>query len=61
MVMGHIGYGQVFDKFIHAFHMPMFFLISGALFKKTNQYSTGQYIRKKSKSLLLPYVVLGLG
>ena len=24
MVMGHIGFGGKFDKFIHAFHMPMF-------------------------------------
>lgn len=29
MVMGHIGFGGKFDKFIHAFHMPMFFFISG--------------------------------
>ena len=28
MVMGHIGFGATFDKFIHAFHMPMFFLVS---------------------------------
>ena len=26
MVMGHIGFGGAFDKFIHAFHMPMFLL-----------------------------------
>ena len=25
MVMGHVGYGDIFDFFIHAFHMPMFF------------------------------------
>lgn len=25
MIMGHIGFGQAFDYFIHAFHMPMFF------------------------------------
>lgn len=25
MVMGHIGFGSIFDQFIHAFHMPMFF------------------------------------
>ena len=34
MVMGHIGFGSKFDKFIHAFHMPMFFWISGFFHKK---------------------------
>lgn len=29
MVMGHIGFGYVFDHFIHAFHMPMFYFVSG--------------------------------
>ena len=33
MVMGHIGFGGKFDKFIHAFHMPMFFFISGFFYK----------------------------
>ena len=32
MVMGHIGFGGKFDKFIHAFHMPMFFFISCLLY-----------------------------
>ncbi len=36
MIMGHIGFGSKFDYFIHAFHMPMFFFISGFFFKKKN-------------------------
>ena len=36
MVMRHIGVGATFDKFIHAFHMPMFFLVSGFLYKRTD-------------------------
>ena len=36
MVMGHIGFGATFDKFIHAFHMPMFFFVSGFLYKRTD-------------------------
>lgn len=34
MVMGHIGFGSIFDYWIHAFHMPMFYLISGFLYKR---------------------------
>lgn len=25
MIMGHIGYGELFHRFIHAFHMPLFY------------------------------------
>ena len=27
MIMGHIYFGKLFDIFIHAFHIPMFFII----------------------------------
>ena len=29
MIMGHIKFGGNFDKWIHAFHMPTFFFVSG--------------------------------
>ena len=38
MIMGHIGFGDHFDIFIHAFHMPMFFFISGFFFKHKEKY-----------------------
>lgn len=59
MIMGHIGFGYIFDKFIHAFHMPMFFLISGFFIKGFNNSSVKRYIVKKAKSLLLPYIFWG--
>lgn len=34
MIMGHIGFGGRFDYFIHAFHIPMFFFISGFFIEK---------------------------
>ena len=33
MVMGHLHFSEdVFDKYIYAFHMPLFFIVSGILF-----------------------------
>ena len=32
MIMGHIEFAPRFDHFIHAFHMPMFFFVSGYFF-----------------------------
>ncbi len=53
MVMGHIGFGRHFDKFIHAFHMPMFFIVSGMFLSIKDEPSI--FMKKKVKSLLLPY------
>lgn len=59
MVMGHIGYGEIFDKFIHAFNMPMFFFLSGFLYNRTD-VDMGQILIYKSKKLLIPYFIMGL-
>ncbi len=62
MIMGHIGYGKNFGHFIHAFHMPMFFFVSGFLYKKNTKelFSLAEYSKKKAKSLLVPYIIFGL-
>lgn len=62
MVMGHVGYGNAFDFFIHAFHMPMFFWISGFLFKHKSESELPfrTWVLKKAKTLLLPYAVFGI-
>lgn len=58
MVMGHIEFGTIFDHWIHVFHMPMWFLISG-YFLNTKK-STGSFLFGKIKTLLVPYVFFGL-
>lgn len=62
MIMGHIGYGARFDHFIHAFHMPMFFWISGYLFKHRSKEEMSFWVLviKKAKTLLLPYIIFGV-
>lgn len=62
MVMGHVDYGNAFDFYIHAFHIPMFFWISGYLFshKTKEEMSFHTLLNKKAKSLLLPYAIFGI-
>lgn len=36
MVMDHVEISKSFDHFIHTFHMPMFFLVSGFLYKNND-------------------------
>lgn len=59
MIMGHIGFGERFDYFIHAFHIPMFFFISGFFYRK-KCCSISKYIQRKAKSLLIPYISFGI-
>ena len=56
MVMCHVGFGITFYKFCHAFHMPMFFVITGYFFKFC---ALKQFICKKAKTLLAPYCTFG--
>lgn len=58
MIMGHIPcFGFKFDKFIHIFHMPMFFFVSGYFHHQEKDFM--QYTRKKLKTLLYPYIFFG--
>lgn len=59
MIMGHIGFGSVFDYYIHSFHMPMFYFISGFLYKRS-KLSFKDFVKKKVKSLIIPYIVFAI-
>lgn len=54
MIMGHIGFGSKFDLWSHAFHMPLFFLVSG-YFLPGRQPGFGEFLRHKARKLLVPY------
>ena len=63
MVMGHVDFGNRWSDFIHAFHMPMFFFISGYFFKsyEESRITFLVFLIKKIKTLLVPYVFFGVG
>lgn len=56
MILGHVFYffGK-FDRYIHTFHMPLFFVISGYLYKSRPESGLCNLILKKAKRLLIPY------
>lgn len=57
VVAGHLGI-PVFGKYITAFHIPLFFFLSGYTFSAKGNYK--QFLFKKSKRLLVPYLFLGI-
>lgn len=55
VVLGHSAIPEVLRKYIFSFHMPLFFFISGFLFKKNTNLSIVSYVLHKVRTLLLPY------
>ena len=57
MILGHIGLGYTFNKWIHIFHMPMFFVIAGYFYK---EQPFGIMIKKRIRTLIVPYLFFGV-
>lgn len=60
VVMGHVAYiNPNLRQFITAFHMPLFFLISGVLLeeKKEEEKVYIGVVHKKLQSIMIPYMV----
>lgn len=63
VVMGHVEYvNATLRQFISAFHMPLFFLISGILIweKQEEKRSFIELVKRKLRSIMIPYVVFSL-
>lgn len=54
VVLGHLKLPNEMTKFIFSFHMPLFFFVSGFVFKPKNSFD---FIRDKFKRILVPYFV----
>lgn len=62
MIIDHIGIGEAFYKWSHAFHMPLFFIVSGYFFSEEKCISNLKgYLCRKAKKLWIPYFVFALG
>ncbi|MCM1265396.1 MAG: acyltransferase family protein [Candidatus Gastranaerophilales bacterium] len=61
MVLGHVfdrlSPNNMVHVYIYAFHMPLFFFISGFLYKSCDLWT---FIKRKFNSLILPYLFFGL-
>ena len=57
VVLGHASTSGVVNTSLYAFHMPLFFIISGLLFKAR---PLGETVARKARRLLVPYLVFAL-
>lgn len=59
MVAGHVPVNQFLVHLIYVFHMPLFFFISGYLYRD-KELSFKMLLEKNSKKLLFPYIFFGI-
>lgn len=60
MVLCHAGMHNIVTSVIYAFHMPLFFFLSGYLYDRKKQRNLGQYFVKKCKTIMIPYIIFAL-
>lgn len=60
IIWGHIVVWGVTNPFVYAFHIPLFFFLSGCVFNREKYSNYKEFLIKKIKSLLVPYVFFSL-
>lgn len=55
VVLGHITRNDILGRCIFSFHMPLFFVLSGILYKEKEQF-----VYKQFKALIFPYLVFSI-
>lgn len=61
VVIGHTGIAKVSQTaydWIYSFHMPFFYMISGLVFNETKYDTFGKYIKRRLKTLIIPFFIL---
>ena len=60
VVLAHTALYKPAEAFIYTFHMPFFFFMSGYLFSFEKYPSYLQFVKRRFKQLIVPYVILNL-
>ena len=60
IMWGHIVEYGMSHNFVYAFHIPLFFTLSGMVFSKDRYPNLKVFLSKKTKSLLIPYAIFSL-
>ena len=60
VTMGHLETPNSFDIWIHAFHMPLFFILSGFCFNEIKHNNFFKFLYSRFKTLVIPYVIFSI-
>ena len=57
IIWGHIMLTGWSNALVYSFHIPLFFFLSGMMFDRKKYPTFGLFIKRRTKSLLIPYVM----
>lgn len=60
VVFAHVNSTPAPLKVIYSFHMPLFFIMAGMLFNRSNYQSFGAFLKRKVQTLICPYILFYL-
>ena len=60
VVLAHTALYKPAEGFIYTFHMPFFFFMSGYLFSYSKYPSYMEFVKRRFRQLLVPYVVINI-
>lgn len=60
VVLGHLPVPEYVSTAIYAFHMPLFFFISGFLINQNATIPFKEFVSKKVRTLLIPYFIFAV-
>ena len=61
VLAGHIkSCPNILENWIYSFHIPFFFALSGLTIRHKQELQYSEYVKKLTKSLLVPYLMLSL-
>ena len=60
VILGHIFVTHNVDIWIHAFHMPLFFFLSGLCFNEKKHNNFNEFLLTRFKTLIIPFLVFSL-
>lgn len=60
VIIGHTALPHEFRSFIYAFHIPLFFFLSGSFFDFDKYPRAGAFIKKRALQLIVPYFAYNL-
>ena len=60
VVFGHITRTNWLNHYIWSFHIPVFFILSGYLYNPEKFVTCGNFIKRKFKGLIIPYLIFGI-
>ncbi|MBP5684262.1 MAG: acyltransferase family protein [Bacilli bacterium] len=57
VTIGHVAIPKIVDIWIHSFHMPLFFILSGLCFNEVKHKKSKEFILNRLKTLIVPYII----